>query len=180
MSSLNKLTSYLIHWLHLSHPETGNKVAVRISGTTVEITCPNGKGGSSKLKKKDDSKEIPSKTSNNIYELVNYEESSNGFYTCIDGSANSYLFLKAHVCETCTEISIPVVAGILIGDCMVTLGVALVIYFGCKKKVRFPGEGGMPNGARKRGNKEAPPPVPNPDYEPIRKGQNVVYDGLLK
>ncbi|VFV31228.1 t-cell surface glycoprotein cd3 epsilon chain [Lynx pardinus] len=27
-------------------------------------------------------------------------------------------------------------------------------------------------------NKEKPPPVPNPDYEPIRKGQQDLYSGL--
>nr|XP_033775178.1 T-cell surface glycoprotein CD3 epsilon chain isoform X3 [Geotrypetes seraphini] len=27
-------------------------------------------------------------------------------------------------------------------------------------------------------SKERPPPVPNPDYEPLKKGQREVYDGL--
>ncbi|MEE6518661.1 hypothetical protein FKM82_029780 [Ascaphus truei] len=82
------------------------------------------------------------------------------------------------VCDTCTEVSIPVVAGVIVADCLVTLGVALIVYFGCKNRAGRQRDGGAAKGPRQRGYKERPPPVPNPDYEPLRKGQRDVYDGL--
>ncbi|XP_018418361.1 PREDICTED: T-cell surface glycoprotein CD3 epsilon chain [Nanorana parkeri] len=95
-------------------------------------------------------------------------------YTC----DSKLLYLKAYVCESCTEVSIPLVAGILIADSLLTVGVALLVYFGCKRKPARSNE--IAPGGRNRGNREHPPPVPNPDYEPLQKGKQAVYDGLNK
>ncbi|XP_063291941.1 T-cell surface glycoprotein CD3 epsilon chain [Pelobates fuscus] len=171
---------FLIIWLFLgslSGDDTGgSKYLVEISGRTITVTCPSHLyKDDNKVKFVKKGVEKPERQDNDHYILENYSETKNGDYECSDSKGKKeYLFLKAYVCEHCTEISVPVLAGVLIGDCMVTLGVALAVYFGCKKKSGLPRDGG-----RKRvENKERPPPVPNPDYEPIRKGNQDVYNGL--
>uniref|UniRef100_A0A8C5PJQ1 T-cell surface glycoprotein CD3 epsilon chain n=1 Tax=Leptobrachium leishanense TaxID=445787 RepID=A0A8C5PJQ1_9ANUR len=149
---------------------------VSISGTTIEIKCPSKLKGIPALYYK----RSTFRSKDDKFELIDYNDSLNGDYECyVDGDATikGYLYLKVYVCENCKELSVPVVAGVLIGDCLVTIGVAVVIYFGCKKKSGLPRDGGMSNGGRNRGNKERPPPVPNPDYEELR-GKSDMYNTL--
>ncbi|XP_008121077.1 T-cell surface glycoprotein CD3 epsilon chain [Anolis carolinensis] len=98
---------------------------------------------------------------------------------CTCGS--SKLFLKVKVCQDCVELGLGLLAGIIVSDLLLTLGVLCLVYFCCKnRKARFRGGDGV-GAARGRppGPKaDHPPPVPNPDYEPIRKGQREVYAGL--
>ncbi|KAM8927697.1 T-cell surface glycoprotein CD3 epsilon chain [Pelodytes ibericus] len=160
--------------------DLNHKFVVSVSHRTVYITCPTNLEGSSTLEKYQGSQNY--KSTNDTHELKEYDESKNGIYQCFKDESSKksseYLYLMAYVCDNCVEVSVPVVAGILFADCLVTLGVALIIYFGCKKKSGLPRDGGISNGGRNRGNKEGPPPVPNPDYEPIKKGKQDVYDGL--
>nr|AKR81283.1 CD3epsilon.b [Xenopus laevis] len=160
----------MLHAGLLSADTEGGKIQVSISRRTVVITCPAGKGT---IKFKEDR----SLTTEDNIELTDFADENNGMYSC-GAQDPAYLYLKAYVCDNCKEVSIPMVAGILIGDCMVTLGVAFVIYFGCRKQTGPLREGGMTNGARAKGKQEKPPPVPNPDYEVLRKDRRDLYDGL--
>ncbi|KAM4651941.1 T-cell surface glycoprotein CD3 epsilon chain [Discoglossus pictus] len=150
-------------------------IQVEISGRSVTISCP----------------QVDSDVDFTDYTLIhngkeisspvdNYGDANNGLYECSRKSpkTHKYLYLKAQVCDTCTEVPAPVVVGVLVADCMVTFGVALAVYFGCKKSAVRSRDGGMANGARQKGRSEGPPPVPNPDYEPIRKGPRDEYDRL--
>ncbi|XP_069803266.1 T-cell surface glycoprotein CD3 epsilon chain [Dendropsophus ebraccatus] len=139
---------------------------VSITGLEVKITCPepgeltlNGKG-------------IRNEAQEHI--LENYSSDKNGMYKC----KNDYLYLHAYVCETCVEVSAMMVASVVIADCLITIGVCLFVYMFCKKKPGQVRESGYTKGARNKGNKERPPPVPNPDYEPIKKRGQDLYDGL--
>lgn len=170
------LLSFLLAWLCVgmsaaednSGDITGDNFKVEISGQTVTITCPVG---ATKLTKNGkDLNLFPGRK----YIKDNFSADDNGEYDC----DNKRLYLQAYVCANCIEVSVLLVAGILIADCLVTLGVALFIYFGCKRKSARSSE--MAPGGRNRGNKERPPPVPHPDYEPLQKRGQVVYDGLNK
>ncbi|KAM9031185.1 T-cell surface glycoprotein CD3 epsilon chain isoform 2-T2 [Sarcophilus harrisii] len=88
---------------------------------------------------------------------------------------------KNYICDGCMEVEVLMVAGIIIADVFITLGVLLLVYYWSKaRKAKAKAAGrGVSAGGRTRGaNKERPPPVPNPDYEPIRKGQRDLYAGL--
>lgn len=112
------------------------------------------------------------------------EVKDNGHYSCYRSNSKLHhydLYLKARVCESCMEVDLMAVAAIIIVDICVTLGLLLLVYYWSKNRkakakpvTRGAGAGGRPGGQ----SKERPPPVPNPDYEPIRKGQRDLYSGL--
>ncbi|XP_040182840.1 T-cell surface glycoprotein CD3 epsilon chain [Rana temporaria] len=183
------LLSFLLAWLCVGiSPAEGDsstgditsyKYKVEISGRSVTITCPPMKENEEEKKKEERKLTKKGKAAklddDGSYKKENFSADDNGDYECGSGR---HLYLKAYVCDTCIEVSVLVVAGILIADCLVTLGVSLLIYFGRKKKSARSSE--MAPGGRNRGNKERPPPVPHPDYEPLQKRGQVVYDGLNK
>ncbi|KAJ1189983.1 hypothetical protein NDU88_006724 [Pleurodeles waltl] len=152
------------------------EVGVRISGSSVFISCP---GTGSIVEKKDGNSPPTPKRNDETgeYELEKYEEKNNGEYLCVEGRKSYRLYLKAKVCERCIDMDFWTVAGIVVGDLLVTAGVVILVYFWAKGRKRNPGTGAAP-ARRTKDTKERPPPVPNPDYEPIRKGQRDVYDGL--
>ncbi|KAM3830540.1 T-cell surface glycoprotein CD3 epsilon chain isoform 2-T2 [Vipera latastei] len=86
------------------------------------------------------------------------------------------IFLKIKGCKDCVELSFGLGASIIVADLLLTLGVLLLVYFCSKKQQVLFRAGASP---RLQGQQaDHPPPVPNPDYEPIRKGQREVYAGL--
>ncbi|XP_053781233.1 T-cell surface glycoprotein CD3 epsilon chain isoform X2 [Desmodus rotundus] len=156
---------------------------VSISGTTVVLTCPKNlvsetisweHNGEPKTEQGDD------------LILEDFSEmKDSGYYACQSTSTSekyhNYLYLKAKVCENCMEVDLAAVAAIIIVDICITLGLLLLVYYWSKNRktkakpvTRGVGAGSRPGGQ----NKERPPPVPNPDYEPIRKGQRDLYSGL--
>ncbi|XP_012584857.1 PREDICTED: T-cell surface glycoprotein CD3 epsilon chain [Condylura cristata] len=146
---------------------------VSISGTRVELTCPNQNPEWSFNANK-----LTGLGRTYVEEIFSEVEHS-GFYSCDQNK--TLLYLKARVCENCLEVDAMIVATIIIVDICITLGVLFVVYYWSKNKkakakpvTRVTGTGGRPRGP----NKERPPPVPNPDYEPIRKGQRDLYAGL--
>ncbi|KFP70982.1 T-cell surface glycoprotein CD3 epsilon chain [Acanthisitta chloris] len=142
---------------------------VDISGTTVTITCPftenvewdlGGKRTGFKEQK---------------YTITNHD-SSPANLTCSSGGKKLHLYLNARVCPNCEELDTLTVTGIIIADLLITLGVLILVYYFSKDRK---GQTSTGLGTRPRGQKmQRPPPVPNPDYEPIRKGQREVYAGL--
>nr|XP_033775177.1 T-cell surface glycoprotein CD3 epsilon chain isoform X2 [Geotrypetes seraphini] len=166
-------------------PEKIQAVDVSISGTSVILTCPLGSDTNKPNK-------ITLKHKNSIFDhkeekpftLQNFDESNNGLYECTvsyEGNVpplKAKLYLKAKVCELCVEMETWTVIGILVADLLITLGVILVVYY-CSKSKKGGNEGAGSHGSKPKGySKERPPPVPNPDYEPLKKGQREVYDGL--
>ncbi|XP_049634152.1 T-cell surface glycoprotein CD3 epsilon chain [Suncus etruscus] len=120
-----------------------------------------------------------------VYTLDNFLEMDNsGYYRCYIKASKEkkhYLYLKARVCDNCLEVGLTDVTIIMVADLCVTLGLLLGVYQWSKNRkakakpvTRATGTGGRPRGQ----TKERPPPVPNPDYEPIRKGQQELYSGL--
>ncbi|KAM5132348.1 T-cell surface glycoprotein CD3 epsilon chain [Mantella aurantiaca] len=142
------------------------KFKVAISGLSVTITCPEG---ASHLKK--GSKVL---NTGNEHKIEQFSAEDNGRYEC----GKKYLYLNVYVCEACEDVTILLISSILIADSLLTLGVVVLVYFGCKKKTARSSE--IAPGGRTRGNKERPPPVPHPDYAPLQKRNQVVYDGLNK
>ncbi|CAJ0930440.1 unnamed protein product, partial [Ranitomeya imitator] len=158
------ILSLLLVGLCVDHFSADDTIAdhnfqVDITGLTVTITCPSGQHFKDNQHQKI---------------LENYSSDKNGIYKC----SNDFLYLHAYVCETCTEVSFLMVASVVIADCLITIGVCVFVYMFCKKKPGQIRENGFAKGARKKGNKERPPPVPNPDYEPIQKKRQELYDGL--
>ncbi|XP_045139548.1 T-cell surface glycoprotein CD3 epsilon chain [Echinops telfairi] len=158
------------------------KFKVSISGTTVLLTCPEDDDAEVKWEKDG---VLLKDRNENLLELKDFSEAEDsGYYVCSKNPPDTkhYLYLKARVCENCMEVDLMVVVAIIIADICFTLGLLLIVYYWSKNRkakakpvVRgTAGAGGRPKGQ----NKERPPPVPNPDYEPIRKGQRDVYAGL--
>ncbi|KFQ18986.1 T-cell surface glycoprotein CD3 epsilon chain, partial [Merops nubicus] len=143
---------------------------VEISGTTVTITCPSTDNNIEwKLSgTKKESKERK-------YVIENHD-STPATVTCLSDSGNYEMYLNAKVCANCEELDALAVTGIITADLLITLGVLILVYYFSKNRK---GGASASAGSRPRGQKmQRPPPVPNPDYEPIRKGQREVYAGL--
>ncbi|NXX35386.1 CD3E protein, partial [Nicator chloris] len=144
---------------------------VEISGTTVTITCPfedegfrwdvSGRTGDIQERKF----------------IIKDHDSTPANLSCSLGAKKRQLYLNARVCANCEELDALTVAGIITADLLITLGVLILVYYFSKgRKGRASAAAGD---SRPRGQKmQRPPPVPNPDYEPIRKGQREVYAGL--
>ncbi|KFR05169.1 T-cell surface glycoprotein CD3 epsilon chain, partial [Nipponia nippon] len=143
---------------------------VEISGTTVTITCPVTEGsiewGIAGTKVE---------TSGEKYVIENHD-SAPANVSCSAGGKTYDMYLNARVCTNCEELDALAVTGIITADLLITFGVLILVYYFSKDRK---GRAGASAGGRPRGQKmQRPPPVPNPDYEPIRKGQREVYAGL--
>ncbi|NXR96272.1 CD3E protein, partial [Hypocryptadius cinnamomeus] len=142
---------------------------VEISGTTVTITCPL------------EHENIQWYLFGNIQDtkerkfIIKDHDSTPANLSCSSDKKHQ-LYLKAKVCATCEELDALTVAGIITADLLITLGVLILVYYFSKGRK---GRASAAGDSRPRGQKmQRPPPVPNPDYEPIRKGQREVYAGL--
>ncbi|XP_054448523.1 T-cell surface glycoprotein CD3 epsilon chain [Pteronotus mesoamericanus] len=160
-----------------------NAYKVSISGTKVELTCPKNLQSETTSWEKDGQSKSHYKGSHIVLDDFS-EVKDSGYYACYISTSREnlhYLYLKARVCENCIEVDLTAVATIIIVDICITLGLLLPVYYWSKNRkaktkpvTRGVGAGSRPSGQ----NKERPPPVPNPDYEPIRKGQRDLYSGL--
>ncbi|XP_044113884.1 T-cell surface glycoprotein CD3 epsilon chain [Neovison vison] len=154
---------------------------VSISGTMVVLTCPEEVDTNAiKWEKNGEAIVGASEMQYTMHTFSEVEDS--GSYTCFsDKLKKNSLYLKARVCKNCIEVSLMAVAAVIVADICITLGLLLLVYYWSKNRkanatavMRAKGAGGRTRGQ----NKEKPPPVPNPDYEPIRKGQQDLYSGL--
>ncbi|NWI32698.1 CD3E protein, partial [Sula dactylatra] len=143
---------------------------VEISGTTVTITCP--------LPDENIDWEITG-TKTDFKEkkyIIEDHDSSPANVSCSAGDSKYEMYLNARVCTNCEELDTLAVIGIVTADLLITFGVLILVYYFSKDRK---GRASASAGSRPRGQKmQRPPPVPNPDYEPIRKGQREVYAGL--
>ncbi|KGL78332.1 T-cell surface glycoprotein CD3 epsilon chain [Tinamus guttatus] len=150
--------------------EGNEEFLVEISGTTVTITCPVTEGtitwDPAVIKPSDDETK---------YIIEDYDSSPLNL-SCSSGGKKYAMYLNARVCANCEELDALAVTGIVVADLLITLGVLILVYYFSKDRK---GKTSTGAGSRPRGQKmQHPPPVPNPDYEPIRKGQREVYAGL--
>ncbi|XP_026719603.1 T-cell surface glycoprotein CD3 epsilon chain [Athene cunicularia] len=150
--------------------EAQKEFLVEISGTTVTITCPLTEGNilwefrGDKL------------TSDERKYVIENHDSSPAVVSCSSGGQKYAMHLHARVCANCEELDALAVTGIITADLLITFGVLILVYYFSKDRK---GRASASAGSRPRGQKmQRPPPVPNPDYEPIRKGQREVYAGL--
>ncbi|NXL31975.1 CD3E protein, partial [Glaucidium brasilianum] len=143
---------------------------VEISGTTVTITCPLTEGNILWEFRGD------LLTSDERKYVIENHDSSPAIVSCSSGTQKHEMHLHARVCANCEELDALAVTGIIIADLLITFGVLILVYYFSKDRK---GGASASAGSRPRGQKmQRPPPVPNPDYEPIRKGQREVYAGL--
>ncbi|XP_045694883.1 T-cell surface glycoprotein CD3 epsilon chain [Phyllostomus hastatus] len=160
-----------------------NAYKISISGTRVELTCPNNL--EYEVTNWKHNGELKNQQGKRLIQEDFSEMKHSGYYHCYSTSTSekyhNYLYLKAKVCENCVEVDLTALAAIIIVDICITLGLLLLVYYWSKNRkakakpvTRGVGAGSRPGGQ----NKERPPPVPNPDYEPIRKGQRDLYSGL--
>ncbi|NXO83357.1 CD3E protein, partial [Sitta europaea] len=143
---------------------------VEISGTTVTITCPFE---DEDIKWDLSGRKVDTRERKFI---IKDHDSTPANLSCSSGTRTRQLYLNARVCANCEELDALTVAGIVTADLLITLGVLILVYYFSKgRRARASAAGD----SRPRGQKmQRPPPVPNPDYEPIRKGQREVYAGL--
>ncbi|XP_035202122.1 T-cell surface glycoprotein CD3 epsilon chain [Oxyura jamaicensis] len=140
---------------------------VYISGTTVTVSCPFPEPVTWSPK--------TSESGNNIYVIENHDSSPLNL-SCTSNNEKVHMYLVARVCTNCRELDTLTVTGIIVADLLITFGLLILVYYFSKDRKGRPSAGA---GSRPRGQKmQRPPPVPNPDYEPIRKGQREVYAGL--
>ncbi|XP_014805017.1 PREDICTED: T-cell surface glycoprotein CD3 epsilon chain [Calidris pugnax] len=152
-------------------PEQKDKeFLVEISGTTVTITCPLT--ADNIIWKPPAAEAQDDKTK---YVIKNHDSSPVNL-SCSSDKEEYKLYLNARVCANCEELDALAVTGIIAADILITFGVLILVYYFSKDRK---GKASASAGSRPRGQKvQRPPPVPNPDYEPIRKGQREVYAGL--
>ncbi|NXT45407.1 CD3E protein, partial [Pelecanoides urinatrix] len=151
-------------------PSSNKEFLVEISGTTVTITCPLTEGNVVW----DSPGRKPG--SNERKYVIEHHDSSPANVSCSSGGEKHEMYLNARVCTNCEELDALAVAGIITADLLITFGVLILVYYFSKDRK---GRASAGAGSRPRGQKmQRPPPVPNPDYEPIRKGQREVYAGL--
>ncbi|NXF13314.1 CD3E protein, partial [Smithornis capensis] len=144
---------------------------VEISGTTVTITCPLTEGNI-----KWERTGGATGTEEERKYIMRDHDSSAVKLSCSSGAERHELYLNARVCANCEELDALTATGIIAADLLITLGVLILVYYFSKDRK---GKAGPSPASRPRGQKmQRPPPVPNPDYEPIRKGQREVYAGL--
>ncbi|NXC40176.1 CD3E protein, partial [Penelope pileata] len=144
---------------------------VEISGTTVTITCPITADDI----KWEPATDISEGTDPNKFVIMNHDSSPLNL-SCSQSTTKHNIYLNARVCTNCEELDALAVTGIITADLLITFGVLILVYYFSKNKK---GQASAGAGSRPRGQKmQRPPPVPNPDYEPIRKGQREVYAGL--
>ncbi|XP_009897740.2 T-cell surface glycoprotein CD3 epsilon chain [Dryobates pubescens] len=150
--------------------EAEGEFLVEISGTMVTITCPLAEGSITW--------ELPGRKpaeSGEKYTIQDHDSSPVNV-TCASGAKTREMYLNARVCTNCEELDALAVTGIITADLLITLGVLILVYYFSKDRK---GRASSSPGIRQRGPKmQRPPPVPNPDYEPIRKGQRELYAGL--
>ncbi|NXQ97428.1 CD3E protein, partial [Sagittarius serpentarius] len=144
---------------------------VEISGTTVTITCPLTEDSSIVWELSGTKSD-----SNDRKYVIENHDSSPANVSCSSGDKKYEMYLNARVCANCEELDALAVTGIITADLLITFGVLILVYYFSKDRK---GRASTSAGSRPRGQKmQRPPPVPNPDYEPIRKGQREVYAGL--
>ncbi|NXX98747.1 CD3E protein, partial [Centropus bengalensis] len=139
---------------------------LEISGTTVTITCPLTEGSIAW--------DVAGarQAGNERKHVIENHDSSPTTVTCSSATRKYEMYLNVRVCANCEELDSLAVAGIITADLLITFGVLILVYYFSKDRKGRPG-------SQPRGQKmQRPPPVPNPDYEPIRKGQREVYAGL--
>ncbi|XP_072210966.1 T-cell surface glycoprotein CD3 epsilon chain [Excalfactoria chinensis] len=145
-----------------------DEFVVEISGTTVTVTCPLSGD-------KIEWEPAGENAVGNKYIVENYNSSPLNL-SCKESDKKHSIYLNAKVCTNCEELDTLTVIGIIIADLLITLGVLILVHYFSKNKK---GQLRAAAGSRPRAQKmQRPPPVPNPDYEPIRKGQREVYAGL--
>ncbi|XP_076214558.1 T-cell surface glycoprotein CD3 epsilon chain [Aptenodytes patagonicus] len=150
--------------------EAQEEFLVEISGTTVTLTCP--------LTESDVVWYLAGTKSDNKgrKHVIDNHNSSPVNVSCSSADKKYEMYLNARVCANCEELDALAVTGIITADLLITLGVLILVYYFSKDRK---GRASASAGSRPRGQKmQRPPPVPNPDYEPIRKGQREVYAGL--
>ncbi|XP_028564285.2 T-cell surface glycoprotein CD3 epsilon chain [Podarcis muralis] len=166
--------------LPLSSSSESHKVG--ISGRRVTVTCPLENANWKLVNKKNGNYNVTEENEILTIEAMNNMEVVKGDFTCQNGTASRKIYLQIKACDDCMELSIGLVAGIVVADLLITLGIMFLVYYCSSKKPATSFGGGATGGGargRTRGQKvDRPPPVPNPDYEPIRKGQREVYAGL--
>nr|XP_010297849.1 PREDICTED: T-cell surface glycoprotein CD3 epsilon chain [Balearica regulorum gibbericeps] len=149
--------------------EDPKEFLVEISGTTVTITCPFSDPTSWELNGVNQAKK-------DAKHVIENHDSSPVNVSCTKDGKKYEMYLNARVCANCEELDALAVTGIITADLLITFGVLILVYYFSKDRK---GRASASAGGRPRGQKmQRPPPVPNPDYEPIRKGQREVYAGL--
>ncbi|XP_058865572.1 T-cell surface glycoprotein CD3 epsilon chain isoform X1 [Acipenser ruthenus] len=154
--------------------------SVDVSGTSVTLTCPLtgtvSDPGSTTWQYKEEEKKIPDTDGKTQITLQTYNSTNNGLYKCSNGNDHYHFYVKVKVCESCVEVEVVPMIGIIFADLLVTAGVAILVYYWAQNRK---GASAMAPAARP-GRQNRAPPVPNPDYEPIRTGNREVYSGLNK
>ncbi|XP_013911326.1 PREDICTED: T-cell surface glycoprotein CD3 epsilon chain [Thamnophis sirtalis] len=171
---LGALVLLLFHTASLEAGEI-KEITVEIASGKVFLTCPEEK--SEWWDKKSDlgtSRILDISAPDDLLEIERGKE-----FSCGEKKSKSWrIYLKVKGCKDCVELSLGLGAGIIVADLLLTLGVLLLVYF-CSQKQPGLFRPGAPRRQRLQGQQaDHPPPVPNPDYEPIRKGQGEVYAGL--
>ncbi|XP_039197727.1 T-cell surface glycoprotein CD3 epsilon chain [Crotalus tigris] len=172
---LGALVLLLFHTASLVEREI-EEIRVEISLGNVSLNCPGEKSQWWEANSSPrNSSTLVFSDSDHLFEIERGKE-----LFCGQKSQNGKswkIFLKIKGCKDCVELSFGLGASIIVADLLFTLGVLLLVYF-CSKKQQALFRTGAPRRRLQGQQADHPPPVPNPDYEPIRKGQREVYAGL--
>ncbi|XP_043936823.1 T-cell surface glycoprotein CD3 epsilon chain [Protopterus annectens] len=154
--------------LFLGAAEAISPISPVISGTKLQLTCADASNPTGIWDHKGAEKEL--------LNIPNLSETRANIYKCTVGTSKYNFYVKAKVCPNCVDMNAMTVAGIIVADLLITLGVGMTVYY-CTKNRQAKGNawskaynGGM--------DQHRPPPVPNPDYAALSKPKREVYSSL--
>ncbi|XP_066567292.1 T-cell surface glycoprotein CD3 epsilon chain [Amia ocellicauda] len=169
---MNKVILCLFLTITVDHCVSDTVGSIEVSGTTVTLNCDYDTPQWGKVKGEFD----PKHTTSKFLSISNYSDESVLYYCYEHEDRKTYFYFKGKVCENCYEVEIPMLAGVIVIDLLVTMGVVILVYYCSQKK-----GGASPLAPASRpGRNDRAPPVPNPDYEPLRTGTHDLYSGLHK
>ncbi|XP_059813004.1 T-cell surface glycoprotein CD3 delta chain-like isoform X2 [Hypanus sabinus] len=97
-------------------------VVIKEQSSGITLQCPNA-GEWEK-----DGVSLAGKMDNGNVKLTRLSDTDTGEYTCIDGQQKSSAFVFVKLCKNCVQLDPNTISGIVIGDLIATIFIAVAIY----------------------------------------------------
>ncbi|MBN3315466.1 CD3E protein, partial [Atractosteus spatula] len=132
---MNEKAIFCLSFLLLMAAQSQSKELVEFWKTSVTLSCPED---SDRYTWKKDG-QISNDNQDQNYKIEKFSDGNKGLYSCTsDNNLIHYIYVKGKVCENCYELEIQTVAGLILGDLLVTGGVVIIVYYWAQRKSGSP------------------------------------------
>ncbi|XP_072885930.1 T-cell surface glycoprotein CD3 delta chain-like isoform X2 [Hemitrygon akajei] len=114
----SKILVFIVFIVFLLFGNSDGTVVIKEQSSGITLQCPNA-GEWEKDGRKMDS---------GIVKLTRLSDTDTGEYTCIDGQQRSSTFVFVKLCKNCVQLDPSTISGIVIGDLIATIFIAVAIY----------------------------------------------------